>query len=110
LTLYETGKKLTWTAYVAKTGSEVFRVPRPPVFKKWLLRNVGSSETSKEIAVEILEPREKSGPVVPSKKSVAEERLTVQPSHIEANGGAVSLLPRGSWRYYTWLGIISGLC
>src|SRR5437762_13550265 len=45
-------KELAWTAFVAKTGSGVFRVPRPPVSTKWLMRNVGSLETSEELAVE----------------------------------------------------------
>src|SRR5712664_2795877 len=63
-------KELAWTAYVAKTGSGVFRVPRPSVSKKWLLRNVGSSETAEETAVELVEPE---------KKSVVEEKLTIQP-------------------------------
>ncbi len=63
-------KELAWTAYVAKTGSGVFRVPRPPVSRKWLLRNVGSSETSIEIAIELNEP---------IKQSAVEEKLTIQP-------------------------------
>ncbi|HZY46173.1 MAG TPA: LAGLIDADG family homing endonuclease, partial [Candidatus Bathyarchaeia archaeon] len=33
-------KELAWTAFVAKTGSGVFRVPRPSVSTKWLMRNV----------------------------------------------------------------------
>jgi hypothetical protein len=71
-------KELAWTAYVAKTGSGVFRVPRPAVSRKWLLRNVGSSEASEETAVEI-EPGRKTELVEPNKKSVAEEKLTIQP-------------------------------
>src|SRR5207245_11047674 len=47
-------KELAWTAFVAKTGSGVFRAPRPSVTKKWLLRNVGSSETSEETSIEIV--------------------------------------------------------
>jgi ATPase family associated with various cellular activities (AAA) len=43
-------KELAWTAYVAKTGSGVFRVPRPPVSTKWLLKNVGAVEASEELA------------------------------------------------------------
>src|SRR5712692_7177513 len=66
-------KELAWTAYVAKTGSGVFRVPRPPVSKKWLLRNVGSSESSEETTVEIVEPSRKSEPREPSKRSAVEE-------------------------------------
>src|SRR6266436_4546983 len=71
-------KELAWTAYVAKTGSGVFRVPRPPVSKKWLLRNVGSSETSEETAVELVEPIKKSELNEPSKKTVREEKLAIQ--------------------------------
>jgi hypothetical protein len=71
-------KELAWTAYVAKTGSGVFRVPRPPVTKKWLLRDVGSRETSEETAVEIVEPNRKSELKDPGKKSAVEEELAVQ--------------------------------
>jgi len=49
-------KELAWTAFVAKTGSGVFRVPRPSTSTKWLMRNVGSSETSRDLAVEADEP------------------------------------------------------
>ena len=71
-------KELAWTAYVAKIGSGVFRAPRPPVTKKWLLRNVGSSETSEETSIEIVEPNKKSELVGPSKRSGVEEKLTIQ--------------------------------
>jgi hypothetical protein len=71
-------KELAWTAYVAKTGSGVFRVPRPPVTKKWLLRNVGSSESSEEAAVELVEPGKKSELGEASKRSAVEEKLTIQ--------------------------------
>src|SRR5213593_502569 len=71
-------KELAWTAYVAKTGSGVFRVPRPPVSKKWIMRNVGPRETSEETAVELVEPIKKSDLNGPSKKSVAEEKPIVQ--------------------------------
>src|SRR5881409_2766818 len=71
-------KELAWTAYVAKTGSGVFRVPRPPVTKKWIMRNVGPRETSEETAVELVEPIKKSDLNGPSKKSVAEEKPIVQ--------------------------------
>ena len=63
------GKELAWTAYVAKTGSGVFRVPRPPVYSNRLLQNVGSSEASEETTVEIVDP---------SKKSAVEEKPTIQ--------------------------------
>jgi len=71
-------KELAWTAYVAKTGSGVFRVPRPPVSKKWMMRNVGSSESSEETGIELVEPIKKSELNEPSKKSVAEEKLSIQ--------------------------------
>jgi ATPase family protein associated with various cellular activities (AAA) len=75
-------KELAWTAYVAKTGSGVFRVPRPPVTSKRLLQNVGSGETTEETAVEIVEPSKKSAPGQPSKKSAVqgklEEKLVIQ--------------------------------
>jgi hypothetical protein len=74
-------KELAWTAFVAKTGSGVFRVPRPSVSTKWLMRNVGSSETSQELAVEADPP--KSEPRLHNsmepKKSQVEERPAVQP-------------------------------
>src|SRR3989441_5463181 len=72
-------KELAWTAYVAKTGSGVFRVPRPPVSKKWIMRNVGASEAREETAVELAEPDESSEALVPSKRSAVKEELAVQP-------------------------------
>ncbi len=45
-------KELAWTAFVAKTGSGVFRVPRPPANTKWILKNVGPVEPSEDIAIE----------------------------------------------------------
>src|SRR5690348_3101489 len=84
-------KELAWTAFVAKTGSGVFRVPRPSVSTKWLMRNVGSSETSQEIAVDTDEPVVELRPlkseekrsvievVEPKKRSAVEERPAVQP-------------------------------
>jgi hypothetical protein len=84
-------KELAWTAFVAKTGSGVFRVPRPSVSTKWLMRNVGSSETSQELATESEEPLRNSGvevhdakkksavEVVESrKKSAVEEKPTIR--------------------------------
>jgi hypothetical protein len=72
-------KELAWTAYVAKTGSGVFRVPRPPVTKKWLLQNVGPRETSEETAVELVEPDPRTGLSAPNRKSTVKEELTLQP-------------------------------
>jgi len=74
-------KELAWTAFVAKTGSGVFRVPRPSVSTKWLMRNVGSSETSQELAIEPDEPKKKSAieVVEAKKKSAIEEKPAVLP-------------------------------
>src|SRR6267378_5642436 len=76
-------KELAWTAFVAKTGSGVFLVPRPSVSTKWLMRNVGSSETSQELVVEEDEPNKKSNfeVVEPRKRSAVEEKRAVQPKH-----------------------------
>jgi hypothetical protein len=73
-------KELAWTAFVAKTGSGVFRVPRPSVSTDWLMRNVGSTETSQELAVEVEAPKKKSATelVEPRKKFAIEEKSTVQ--------------------------------
>jgi hypothetical protein len=84
-------KELAWTAFVAKTGSGVFRVPRPSVSTKWLMRNVGSGETSQELATESEEPLRNSGvevqdakkksaveAVESSKKSAVEEKPTIR--------------------------------
>ena len=90
-------KELAWTAYVAKTGSGVFRVSRPPVSKKWIMRNVGRKESSEETAVELVGPIEKSELVRPSKKSPIEERLELQ-----------TKLHRGkwSWRFIIGTGVL----
>ncbi len=87
-------KELAWTAFVAKTGSGVFRVPRPSVSTKWLMRNVGSSETSQELAVDTNEPviqlrphksfEEKTSVIdviEPKNRSAVEEKPAVQPRH-----------------------------
>src|SRR5438094_544569 len=72
-------KELAWTAYVAKTGSGVFRVPRPPVTKKWLLQNVGSVDALEELAVEVDEPTKSVvDPNGHKKKSALQEKITVQ--------------------------------
>src|SRR5256712_1000456 len=73
--------ELAWTAFVAKTGSGVFRVPRPSVSTKWLMRNVGSVETFQELAVEVDEPKKKSAleEVEPKRKATVEEKSVVQP-------------------------------
>jgi ATPase family protein associated with various cellular activities (AAA) len=64
-------KELAWTAFVAKTGSGVFRVSRPPVNTKWLLRNVGPVEPSEDIALEEADtkkPRPDETPVIEPKQ------------------------------------------
>jgi hypothetical protein len=84
-------KELAWTAFVAKIGSGVFRVPRPSVSTKWLMRNVGSGETSQELATESEEPLRNSGVEVQDakkksavevvefrKKSAVEEKPTIR--------------------------------
>jgi len=74
-------KELAWTAFVAKTGSGVFRVPRPSVSTKWLLRNVGPKESSEAPAVETTTPEKK--PTIeldePKRKSVVAEKPNTQP-------------------------------
>jgi hypothetical protein len=73
-------KELAWTAFVAKTGSGVFRVPRPSISAKWLMRNVGSSEISQDLAVDEDEPmRRPAIEIQPKKKLVTEEKPAVQP-------------------------------
>ena len=42
-------RELSWTAFVAKTGSGVFRVPRPSLSDDWLVRNVGPEIATEEI-------------------------------------------------------------
>jgi intein/homing endonuclease len=80
-------KELAWTGYVAKTGSGVFRVPRPSVTKKWIMRNVGPKDSSEETSVELVEPDKKTELSAPSKRSelsepsrkaLAEEIPTIQ--------------------------------
>jgi ATPase family associated with various cellular activities (AAA) len=82
-------KELAWTAFVAKTGSGVFRVPRPDLSSKWLMRNVGSSEVSQELAgesedslrnsiVEVRDTKKKSAvEVVESRKKLAIEEKPI---------------------------------
>jgi hypothetical protein len=99
-------KELAWTAYVAKTGSGVFRVPRPSVSKKWLLRNVGSSETAEETAVELVEPEKKSELNEPKKKTAVEEELTIQSKPHQGKWGRRFIIGTGvlvvlylAWEY-----------
>src|SRR5205809_3145675 len=71
-------KELAWTAFVAKTGSGVFRVPRPSVSSKWLMRNVGSLETSEELVVEDDEPKKSVvDPEGSKKRSALQEKIAV---------------------------------
>src|SRR2546427_1230469 len=99
-------KELAWTAYVAKTGSGVFRAPRPPVTKKWLLRNVGSSENSEETSIEIVEPNKKSELSEPSRKSAVEQQLTIHPNPHHGKWGRRFIMATGvlailylAWEY-----------
>jgi SpoVK/Ycf46/Vps4 family AAA+-type ATPase len=99
-------KELAWTAYVAKTGSGVFRVPRPPVSKKWLMRNVGASETREETAVELVEPERKSELSEPRRRSMVEEKLTIQPKPHRGKWGRRFIIATGvlvilylAWEY-----------
>src|SRR2546426_257288 len=73
-------KELAWTAFVAKTGSGVFRVPRPSLSTKWLMRNVGSSETSQEVAVQVDGSRKKSTVEAGQRemRSMVEEKPAIQ--------------------------------
>src|SRR5436189_1254907 len=72
-------KELAWTAFVAKTGSGGFRVPRPAISTKWLMRNVGSVETSDALAVEDDEPKKSAVELdSPKKKSLLQEKISVQ--------------------------------
>src|SRR5436189_4803545 len=87
-------KELAWTAFVAKTGSGVFRVPRPPVSTKWLMRNVGPLETSEELAGEDDEPKKSAvEPNGHKKKSALQEKITVQARpHRSKKGRRVSMV------------------
>src|SRR5256884_937893 len=87
-------KDLAWTAFVAKTGSGVFRVPRPPVSTKWLMRNVGSLETSEELAVEDDEPKKSAVELdSPKKKSLLQEKISAQTRpHRSKKGSRVSMV------------------
>ena len=109
-------KELAWTAYVAKTGSGVFRVPRPSVSSKRLLQNVGSSETVEETAVEMVEPLKKSelsqpgkkSAVEPNKKSLVEEKIAIQPRPRRGKWGRRFIMATGVLAmlylayYYIW--------
>jgi hypothetical protein len=97
-------KELAWTAYVAKTGSGVFRVPRPAVSKKWLLRNVGSREGSEETAVELVEPNKKLELSEPRKKSVVEEQPTIHPKPHRGKWGRRFIIGTGvlAMLYLAW--------
>jgi hypothetical protein len=69
-------KELAWTAFVAKTGSGVFLVPRPSLSTKWLMKNVGSGETSQELVVEADE-----AVAQPSlRKSIGEKKSAIEVS------------------------------
>lgn len=114
-------KELAWTAFVAKTGSGLFRVPRPSVSVKWIMRNVGSIETSQELATDdesssessvlIKKPTIHDVPAkVPVGKSTVAKTPVVRPKNAQhrwrrgafraiAIAGALAVL------YYFWLNI-----
>jgi hypothetical protein len=96
-------KELAWTAYVAKTGSGVFRAPRPPVTKKWLMRNVGPREMAEETAVELVEP-DKSELSQPGRKSAVEEKLAIQTGPHRGKWGRRFLMATGALAilYLAW--------
>jgi len=100
-------KELAWTAYVAKTGSGVFRVPRTPVTSKRFLQNVGSSETMEEKVVEIVESARKSA-VEAGKKSVVEGKLAIQSKPGRGKWGRRFIMATGVLAilylayYYVW--------
>src|SRR6266571_4523651 len=87
-------KELAWTAYVAKTGSGVFRVSRPPVSTKWLMRNVGSVEASEELVDEDDEPKKSVVDLDgPRKKSALHEKIVVQArTNRSKRGGRASVV------------------
>jgi hypothetical protein len=101
-------KELAWTAYVAKTGSGVFRAPRPPVTKKWIMQNVGPKETSEETAVELVEPDEKSGLNAPNRKSAVKEELTVRRARHRGKWARRVLMATGALAilYLAWVYIM----
>jgi ATPase family associated with various cellular activities (AAA) len=80
-------KELAWTAFVAKTGSGVFRVPRPSTSTKWLLRNVGPSE-EEATSVEI---------VTPTKETVPEQTQTRRRSALDEEPLVQSRPGRSKW-------------
>jgi ATPase family associated with various cellular activities (AAA) len=100
-------KELAWTAYVAKTGSGVFRVTRPPVTSKRFLQNVGATEPAEEKVVEIVEPARKSA-VELGKKSIVEEKLAIQSKASRGKWGRRFIMATGVLAilylayYYVW--------
>jgi hypothetical protein len=96
-------KELAWTGYVAKTGSGVFRVPRPSVAKKWIMRNVGPREMAEETAVELVEP-DKSELSQPSRKSAVEEKRAIQTTPHRGKWGRRFLMATGALAilYLAW--------
>jgi len=87
-------KELAWTGFVAKTGSGVFRVSRPPVSTKWLMRNVGSVEASEELVDEDDEPKKSVVDLDgPRKKSALHEKIVVQArTNRSKRGGRASVV------------------
>jgi ATPase family associated with various cellular activities (AAA) len=70
-------RELSWTAFVAKTGSGVFRVSRPSLSESWLMRDVGPVIATDEIDDDLDESVERPTNRtinVSAKKSLTKER------------------------------------
>lgn len=112
-------KELSWTAFVAKTGSGVFRVPRPSLTTKWLMRNVGPQETAQDLAedesdIEIEAPKR----VVPIDPPHSRIQLPVRSTVASAKSAAtlklrksnaVTVAQRARSKGHRWGRLISGV-
>jgi len=70
--------ELSWTAFVAKTGSGVFRVPRPSLTTKWLMRNVGPKETTQELADDETDVEFEKSKVLPPEPNRSRSQISVK--------------------------------
>jgi ATPase family associated with various cellular activities (AAA) len=105
-------RELSWTAFVAKTGSGVFRVPRPSMSQSWLMRNVGPSTTTDEIDSDPDEPVEQPTirPItVPAKKSITGEKHATpeKPTVKERPAPREKIVTRTSHKEHKWVRRIS---
>ena len=100
-------KELAWTAFVAKTGSGLFRVPRPSLSSKWLMRNVGPIETSQELAADEEEP----SPTVAalSKKATPQEAPIVKSQKAPPRMKYSKAKPKRGRRFVAAIGVIGTL-